>query len=201
MKRRELIKSTWLLLLGGIFLKAEKLNAEAQYAKTPSDAEGPYYPVHRQEDEDNNLIQVAGQASPAKGNVLNLQGVVLNTQGQPQNGVTVEIWQTDSQGRYKHPDDYSPGQRDSNFQYWGKTVTPADGVYSFKTLLPAAYSFRPPHIHYKVWVEGKVRLTSQIYFKNHPEDKSRFGSRYKLQVTELKQAPNGEFNTFFQIVI
>lgn len=201
MKRRALIKSMLALLLGGCILKPQSADAESQYDKTPSDSEGPYYPASRQKDEDNNLLQVAGQSKQAEGDVLNLRGVLLDTQGKPQKRAIIEIWQTDSKGRYKHPDDSSPGQRDPNFQYWGKAVTDADGAYSFKTLLPQHYSFRPPHIHFKVWINSNVRLTSQLYFKNHPTSDRSAPWGAALQTTELKTDSNGDFKSFFRIVI
>jgi len=179
--------------------------AQDKYTKTPADYEGPFYPVIRQQDEDNDLIHVAGQLAPAKGDVLNLSGVVLNTKGQPQNGVTVEIWQTDPIGKYKDPRDSTPGKRDPNFQYWGKTITAEDGTFSFKTLVPGGYAPRPAHIHFKVWVAGQLRLTSQIYFQNYPggseSAKLLQSPEIDLLTIELKSADENEFAGYFQIVI
>ena len=97
-------------------LVSQSIYAQDQYVKTPSDYEGPFYPITKQQDEDNDLIHFAGLAEQAKGDILNLKGVVIDTKGQPQKGVIVEIWQTDPQGRYRHPRDTSPGKRDPYFQ-------------------------------------------------------------------------------------
>jgi protocatechuate 3,4-dioxygenase beta subunit len=178
---------------------------QEKYTKTPADYEGPFYPVIRQQDEDNDLLQVAGRPVAAKGDILNLSGVVLNTRGEPQNDVMVEIWQTDPTGKYKDPRDSTPGPRDPNFQYWGKTKTAKDGSFSFKTLVPGGYAPRPAHIHFKVWVAGQLRLTSQIYFKNYPggADSAKLlqSPKFDLLTIELQSAGEHEFNGFFQIVI
>lgn len=193
------ITTIMILLMLGFSLLAQGALAENQYVKTPADYEGPFYPITKQQDEDNDLTRFAGQNERAKGEILNLKGVVLNIKGQPQKGVTIEIWQTDPQGRYRHPHDTSPGKRDPHFQYWGKTVTGKDGTYSFKTIIPGEYAPRPAHIHFKVWVDGKVILTSQIYMKLNPSILIPPG--LKLQTIDLKSNKAGEFGGFFQIVI
>lgn len=193
------IKTILVLLMIVFSLTAQEALAQNQYVKTPSDYEGPFYPVTKQHDEDNDLIHVAGQSQPAQGDILNLKGVVLNTKGQPQKKITIEIWQTDPNGRYKHPQDTSPGKRDPNFQYWGKAETGEDGSFFFKTIIPGAYAPRPPHIHFKVWVDGKVRLTSQIYMNLKPSTPR--SPKLDLQTIDLQTKQTGEFEGFFQIVI
>jgi protocatechuate 3,4-dioxygenase beta subunit len=186
-------------------LTASTAWALEKYEKTPSDYEGPFYTITRQSDEDNDLLHVAGQSAPARGDVLNLSGVVLNTRGEPQKDVIVEIWQTDPTGRYKDSRDSTPGKRDPNFQYWGKAKTAEDGTFSFKTLVPGGYAPRPAHIHFKVWVNDQLRLTSQIYFKNYPHssEPARFSKSTKLdlQTIELESSRESEFSGYFQIVI
>jgi protocatechuate 3,4-dioxygenase beta subunit len=137
------------------------------------------------------------------GDILNLSGVVINTRGEVQKDIIIEIWQTDPQGRYKHPGDSTPGERDPNFQYWGAAITAADGTFFFKTIIPGAYQPRPAHIHYKVLQAGKVVLTSQMYFRNPSRDTKRFSmsSQVELQTVDLKTAKNGEFKAFFRIVL
>jgi protocatechuate 3,4-dioxygenase beta subunit len=177
--------------------------AEEQLVKTPADYEGPFYPVTRQQDIDNDLIHVRGQSGVAKGDILNLSGVVVNTRGEAQENLIIEIWQTDPQGRYRHPGDATPGERDPNFQYWGAAITAADGSFFFKTIIPGAYEPRPAHIHYKVLQAGKVILTSQIYFME-PSARNKnpaMTSQIEMQIADLKPTAAGEFEAFFRIVI
>ena len=203
MKIRLLIKIFGALLLFVICWTTQKVNAEEQFVKTPADYEGPFYPVTRQEDIDNDLVQVKGQSGVAQGDILHLTGVVVNTRGEPRKGLTIEIWQTDPQGRYKHPGDSTPGERDPNFQYWGATTTGTDGTFFFKTIVPGAYNPRPAHIHYKVLQEGKIILTSQIYFREL-NDQTRIPSmtsQIELQTVDLTSTKDGEFEAFFRIVL
>ena len=204
MKRKNFTFGFVVLLIAILSLAAGVSAARDMYEKTPSDYEGPFYPVIRQQDEDNDLTHVAGQSEPARGDVLNLSGVVSNTRGEPQKGVIVEIWQTDPSGRYKDARDNTPGERDPNFQYWGKATTAEDGTFFFKTLVPGGYAPRPVHIHYKIWVDGKVRLTSQIYFRNHPDRSESTPAElpaYNLQTIDLQSVRPNEFKGFFHIVI
>ena len=191
------------ILLSFCCLVAQNATAADQLLKTPGDYEGPFYPVTRQEDIDNDLTQVKGRTGVAKGDILNLSGVVVNTRGEAQKNLTIEIWQTDPQGRYKHPGDSTPGVRDPDFQYWGATKTGPDGAFYFKTIIPGAYNPRPAHIHFKVLQEGKVILTSQIYFlKQHEKTRvPAMTTQIELQTVDLKQAATGEFEAFFRIVI
>lgn len=203
MQRYQPFRIILLVLLSSLCLVVINAFALDLLPKTPADYEGPFYPVTTQEDIDNDLIQVRGQSGVARGDILNLSGVVVNTMGAAQENVIIEIWQTDPQGRYKHPGDSTPGERDPNFQYWGAAVTAADGTFSFRTIVPGAYEPRPAHIHYKVLQAGKIILTSQIYFRDPAKEGKRFSmtSQAALQTVDLKSNPNGEFEAFFRIVI
>ncbi len=187
-----------------IFLAPSVLQgADHRLPLTPADHEGPFYPVTRQADEDNNLRQVIGRQETAAGPKLDLSGIVVSSEGKPYKGIIIEIWQTDTQGRYRHPGDRSSGQRDDNFQYWGKATTDQDGFFSFATLLPGAYNPRPAHIHYKIWRGTDLLLTSQIYFRKPAEKKEPRGpaSRKDLLTTDLQPTESGDFQAFFKIVI
>ena len=203
MNRHGVLKIFVVALLFLCTLPVQYSFAEEALRKTPADYEGPFYPVTRQDDIDNDLIHVKGMTGVARGDIMSLSGTVVNTRGEPQGGLIIEIWQTDPQGRYKHPGDSTPGERDPNFQYWGAAVTGSDGSYFFKTIVPGAYHPRPAHIHYKVLRDGRLILTSQIYF-TRPAEGARPPSltgQMELQTVTLKPAAKGEFEAFFQIVI
>jgi protocatechuate 3,4-dioxygenase beta subunit/DNA uptake protein ComE-like DNA-binding protein len=103
------------------------------------------------------------------GTPVMVQGQVLDTTGTPIAGAVVEIWQTDQNGIYNHPNDSTTSQQDSSFQYFGTSTSDADGYYAFYTFKPAAYEPRPPHIHVRVKIDGETVLTTQFYF---PEDRT-----------------------------
>ena len=203
MERHTVLKIFVAALLFLCALPTQESFAEKELLKTPADYEGPFYPVTSQDDIDSDLIHVKGMTGVARGDVMNLSGRIVNTSGEPQGGLIIEIWQTDPHGRYKHPDDSTPGERDPNFQYWGAAVTGSDGSYSFKTIVPGAYYPRPAHIHYKVLRDNKLILTSQIYFTKPAEGERppSLTGQMRLQTVTLKPAANGEFEAFFQIVI
>ena len=94
---------------------------------TPAQTEGPYYPVEKPVDQDNDLTNVAGAAGSPAGQVIEFTGTVYDATGTPIEGLTVEIWQTDDNGVYLHPNDPGTEQRDRNFQFYGESTTGADG--------------------------------------------------------------------------
>jgi protocatechuate 3,4-dioxygenase beta subunit len=203
-RRRFLSFSFWGALTGGIALPA-LLHASNRVSATPTDMEGPFYPTSRRPDEDANLRQVNGEEAEAEGPRLDLRGQLSSRDGAPLVGATLEIWQADPQGRYLHPRDPSTGERHRNFQYWGRAITDANGNYAFRTLLPGPYSGRRPHIHFKVWLNGRDVLTSQMYFTNHPEnDRMSFWERMQDrtgQLIELQPHNDGHFSGDFAIVV
>ena len=172
--------------------------SQDSYSKTPSDSEGPYYPVEKRSDEDNDLVNVKGKSKSATGDVLNLTGEVVDRNGRPQSDIVIEIWQTDSNGLYKHPRDSSSGKRDPFFQFWGRAKTDKEGRYIFKTLIPGKYEPRPSHIHFKIWKGDKVLLTSQMYIIKSQGERVYVNRHLKLEVTKTKQ---GQHSGFFRIVL
>jgi protocatechuate 3,4-dioxygenase beta subunit len=144
-------------------------NAGRNKSGTPRQTEGPFYPIQDQADKDVDLTRIEGKTQLAKGEVVLVQGRVLDTDGNALNDAFVEIWQANTWGRYRHKRDPNRAPLDPNFQGWGQTTTSTDGRYGFKTILPGAYPAgpgwtRPPHIHFKVARQGFYALTTQMYF-------------------------------------
>ena len=131
---------------------------------TPTQQQGPYYPLEKPADRDNDLVDLKGAAGIPQGDVLSLAGVVYGADGRPLEGVTIEIWQTDHNGIYLHPGDPHYDRRDPNFQFYGESTTGSDGVYSFLTIMPGLYEPRPRHIHVRIHFQGAELLTTQFYF-------------------------------------
>jgi protocatechuate 3,4-dioxygenase beta subunit len=132
---------------------------------TPPQSEGQYYPRTKPTDRDADLTRL-GTGPVAKGDVIVVQGRVVDPTGAAIAGARVEIWQTDSQGIYLHPGDRRTEQRDKAFQFYGEATSAADGAFAFRTILPAAYPGRPRHIHAKITPPGGSTLTTQFYFAN-----------------------------------
>ncbi len=132
---------------------------------TPSQTEGPYYPVAFPADTDADLLR-NGTAAYGKGQPAWITGTVTDTRGTPLAGGVVEIWQCDQDGHYHHPGD--GGRADPAFQGFGKVALGKDGRYRFRTLKPTPYSGRTPHIHVKVRLAGQELLTPQFYVQGDP---------------------------------
>ncbi len=124
---------------------------------TSADIEGPYYragvPVRA------NLNLYGDTGDP-----LTLEGRVTDDACRPIANAVVEIWHANPSGAY---DTNSQDKR-----YYGQVATDAAGAYAFQTLMPGRYlngpTYRPAHIHMKVFVGTTERLTTQIYFDGDP---------------------------------
>ena len=139
---------------------------------TPDEIKGPFYPVTPQKDQDFDLTQIQGKTAQALGQVVVIQGRVLDTAGQPIENATVDIWQANAAGRYNHPHDENPAPLDPNFQGWAIVQSGQQGGFKFKTIVPGAYPVsaewtRPPHIHFKVSKAGYQEVVTQMYFPGH----------------------------------
>lgn len=167
--RRTIIRfglGTGILLTGTGCSKAQ---TQGSSLWTPRQTEGPFYPVQQQDDKDVDLTMIEGHSERAKGQVIRVQGRVLDTNGAILKDAFVEIWQANSNGRYRHPRDPNSAPIDPDFQGWGQTYTNTEGRYGFKTIKPGAYPAgpdwtRPPHIHFKAAKDGFAPLTTQMYF-------------------------------------
>jgi protocatechuate 3,4-dioxygenase beta subunit len=179
---------------------------------TPAQTEGPFYPVAFPADTDNDLVQVRGQAAQARGTILHLQGRVLDVSGKPSSGAMVEIWQCDAQGIYDHPGQPGRQRRDSAFQGYGRTLTDAQGAYSFRTLKPVSYPGRTPHIHLKVATGDGRWLTTQFYLAGDPQNErdfvyrgalhdARSRERIEMRLEPANGLEAGAFATSMDIVI
>ncbi len=157
-----------LLAASSIALPALWLSRQARAAAlrpTPSQTEGPYYPVMFPKDSDHNLLKNGELQYPTR-NPAWVEGSVRDTQGFAVPGAVVEIWQCDESGHYDHPGDSV--RPDPAFQGFGRVVVGLDGKYRFHTIKPVPYAGRTPHIHVKVKLRQRELLTTQIYVADHP---------------------------------
>lgn len=164
--RRQLIAGSMAsvgLVAAPAIVRAQALVRRPQ---TPSQTEGPYYPIDKPDDGDNDLVIVRGQAARAQGVVTHIRGRIVDRDGRPIESAVVEIWQCDANGFYRHPRD-RPGPRDGAFQGFGRSSVSSDGAYAFRTIRPVAYPGRTPHIHFRIDAPAR-RLTTQMYVAGEP---------------------------------
>lgn len=208
--RRQLLRN---LAFGTALMTTKGLFAE-QLFSTPSMTEGPFYPNKMPLDQDNDLLIINDNITPAIGEITHLTGRVLGPSGSPLKDITVEIWQCDANAVYLHTSDSGAKQKtqDKNFQGFGHFTTGSTGEYRFRTIKPVPYPGRPaPHIHFKLKKGGKELLTTQMMIRGH-EGNARdgvFGGARDLVDRELlvtdfkpmKESKIGELAASFDIVL
>lgn len=145
--------------------------AQPKLRPTPSQTEGPFYPVQLPADSDADLL-AQGATRYGQGTPVWVEGTVVDTAGRALSGGAIEIWQCDAQGHYHHPGD--GGRADPAFQGFGRATLAADGSYRFRTIRPVAYTSRTPHIHVKVKLGSRELLTTQLYIEGDPGNERDF---------------------------
>ena len=135
---------------------------------TPQETFGPYFPVRMPRYHEFDLTRIPGRSGRASGQVIEVSGRVLRTDGSPVKGAVLEIWQANAAGRYANPIDKNPAPLDPNFQGVALLRTTAQGRYRILTVKPGAYpdpagGMRTPHIHFDV-TSDDYRLVAQMYF-------------------------------------
>jgi protocatechuate 3,4-dioxygenase beta subunit len=167
-----------LVLAGGVSAAATLGGPGLVLARgLPAMTDGPFYPSlayrARALDWDADLTTVKGrlpdgQPLPrARGEHLDLHGIVRDGAGRTIDGAEIEIWQCDVHGSYRHP--RGAGDRiDVGFQGFGATRSDAGGGYRFRTIRPVPYPGRTPHIHVKLRHSTFGEMTSQLFVAGDP---------------------------------
>ena len=166
--KRNLITATGALLLGSMI---HPVWAQIQRRATPSQTEGPFYPVVEPKDADSDLLK-NGTLAYTKGQPSWVEGVVTDLDGTPLKGGVIEIWQCDEAGHYDHPRDGA--KMDPSFQGFGRVTLNAQGQFKFRTIKPPPYTGRTPHIHAKIRLGNRELVTTQLYVANDPGNEKDF---------------------------
>lgn len=102
-----------------------------------------------------------------KGIPLEIRVRIVDAMCRPIARARVDTWQADALGVYS---DF-PNQGDElNVATLGQTylrgtqITDTDGWVTFTSIYPGWYRSRTAHIHFKIYIGGKTRLTAQMYF-------------------------------------
>ena len=128
-------------------------------AVMPETTEGPYYI-------DPRLVR--REITEGKAGIpLRMQLQVVTADCRPMANARVDIWQCDAQGDYSgYANMGSNRANDTTGQTFlrGTQMTDANGIVTFDTIYPGWYRGRTTHIHYKVFLDSRTVLTSQIFF-------------------------------------
>jgi catechol 1,2-dioxygenase len=144
---------------------------------TPRTIEGPLYVAGAPE----SLGEARLDNGEEPGEILFMQGQVLDEQGKPLSGALVEVWHANHLGNYSYFDKSQP-----DFNLRRSIRTDSQGRYRFRSVVPLGYSVppggatqkllqqlgrhgtRPAHIHFFVSAAGHRKLTTQINIDGDP---------------------------------
>jgi protocatechuate 3,4-dioxygenase beta subunit len=102
---------------------------------------------------------------------LGLEARVIDVNGRVIDGATVEIWQCDAVGHYRHPStEPTTDPVDDAFQGFGSAQSNAQGQLRFRTIKPVPYPGRTAHIHFKIGGQGIAALVTQLYVAGEPRN-------------------------------
>jgi protocatechuate 3,4-dioxygenase beta subunit len=141
---------------------------------TRPNLEGPEYVPGAPHRRDGNLIERdLDDGVP----LLELRGRITDAvSGAPIPGAELDLWHADERGGYDR----------EGFHLRGIVTSDDNGGYEVHTLLPKDYaehqgdpigellalmgrhSYRAAHIHFKLWIDGQERLTSQVFRGDSP---------------------------------
>jgi len=91
-------------------------------------------------------------------------------------GALLDVWQANSEGRYDNDDPAKPPKA-GVFLNRVRLRTDESGYYEYESIVPGPYQigtnlWRPAHIHYHVQHPGYKSLTTQLYFKGDPHNRT-----------------------------
>ena len=137
-----------------------------EHIPTPSSTVGPF--LHLGLTEKYSITHIA--APNVKGEHILLRCRVFAADGSPVNDAMIELWQADSEGRYRHPDAPRANECDPAFLGFGRAATDEKGCCEFETIKPGAVPAQDgisqaPHISLAIYSRGiLLQLYTRIYF-------------------------------------
>lgn len=131
---------------------------------TPMQVDGPYFLP-------NAPFSTSLIPAGLTGDLIEVSGRVLATDGSPCANAMVHVWLADPKGVYDNQDAQGAPMRIpvSQMKLRSRIVTDANGAYRFECLRPGNYDVgggkvRPAHIHVMVEARKKKTLITQLYF-------------------------------------
>ncbi|MEJ3576022.1 intradiol ring-cleavage dioxygenase [Pseudomonas fragi] len=175
----------------GATMLVDAINHRRPKGATPNTILGPFYVADAPRYENGANICLDGKGEPTL-----VSGRVLDTQGNPIAGATLDIWQTNDDGFY---DVQQKGvQPDYNLR--GLFTSDADGFYAFRTVKPRHYPIpadgpvgqllgalgrhphRAAHLHFIVTAPGFDQVITHIFTPDCPylHEDTVFGVKKEL---------------------
>jgi len=135
---------------------------------TTSQTVGPFFLIGLQWLFVDNLV-----GPGVSGERVEIEGRVLDADGQGVPDAMLELWQANAHGKYAHPEDTQAKSVEPGFHGYGRVPTAEDGTFRFTTIKPGRVpgpdgKLQAPHIVVSVFMRGLLRrLITRIYF---PDD-------------------------------
>ena len=186
----------------GVEVLADMLDKKPTHNETISTVLGPFY-------RENPPVLEKGASIIQKDfegqETVRVSGTIRDTDGNPVQGVIMDVWEDAPNGLYEQQD---PDQPDYNLR--GRFVTDENGEYEFVAIRPVPYPipydgaagellkymghhpWRPGHIHFMIMKDGYKTLISQIYDSTteYLDNDSVFAVKEEL-IGEMTKAPEG----------
>jgi protocatechuate 3,4-dioxygenase beta subunit len=122
----------------------------------------------------NNLRRKTGSGFFSAGRVMIINGRLLDAACTPISSATINIWQTDSYGKYLHEAHMMEDSDDNNYdQYFsgtGSATTDNLGYFSFITVFPGSHENRAPHIKFMVQHRDFIDFQTEMFFSDYEEN-------------------------------
>lgn len=142
---------------------------------TTSQTVGPYFSIGL------DWLCVDKLAGPGvSGEQIEIEGRILDADGQGVPDGLIEIWQANAQGKYAQPEDNQEKPVEPSFFGFGRIATGEDGSFRFSTIKPGRVpspdgKLQAPHIVVSVFTRGLLRrLITRIYFADDPANAEDF---------------------------
>ena len=200
----------------GVSMLVDAINSRRPTGASENTVLGPFHIDGAPELEMGANICLDGKGEP-----MLVHGRILDTDGNPLGGATVDVWQANDEGFY----DVQQKGIQPDFNLRGKFTTGPDGRYRFKAVKPRFYPIpddgpvgqlldklgrhpnRPAHFHYIISKAGYDQLTTHIFDPDDPYIGSDavFGVKESLMAKfepiedSAKQAENGFEGLYYDV--
>ncbi len=141
--------------------------------QTPSQTVGPYFAIGLYSETDVYSRIVTGDMAPPNvaGARIRLEGIVYDGAGDLVPDCMVEVWQADSEGRYRTKDQPA----NDGFTGFGRVGPNAENVLVVETVMPGAVpgpdgTMQAPHLSLIVFSRGLLsHAYTRVYFEDQAE--------------------------------
>jgi protocatechuate 3,4-dioxygenase alpha subunit len=149
--------------------------AREKLAPTPEATIGPFYPGAFVDQFPSDLTQVAPLVvHRPEGQPISLRLRFLDAAAKPVPSAVIEVWQANSFGRYRHPEDRSAASLDAHFDGFARLRTDNDGVCTLSTIKPGTHPagqfVRAPNLRLTIFASGIDRLHTQVFFEDEAQN-------------------------------